>query len=85
MSASVGSTATARLDALYVGSEAAKERIGIEMCADFRYVTPDTSEDLNITLTCSLPTFRRGKGAVCPLSSKSWIKISKSKHLQHSC
>ena len=39
MSAPVGSTATARLDALYVGSEAAKERIGIEMCADFRYVT----------------------------------------------
>ncbi len=38
MSAPVGSTATARLDALYVGSEAAKERIGIEMCADFRYV-----------------------------------------------
>lgn len=38
MSAPVGSTATARLDALYVGSEAAKERIGIEMCAGFRYV-----------------------------------------------
>ena len=38
MSAPVGSTVTARLDALYVGSEAAKERIGIEMCAGFRYV-----------------------------------------------
>lgn len=38
MSAPVGSTATARLDALFVGSEAAKERIGIEMCAGFRYV-----------------------------------------------
>lgn len=63
MSAPVGSTATARLDALYVGSEAAKERIGIEMCADFRYVTSDTSEDLNITLTCSLPMSPSGKGS----------------------
>lgn len=69
MSAPVGSTVTARLDALFVGSEAADQT---HRDRDVRRLpirhAPDTSEDLNITLTCSLPTSPSGKGSSLSVS-----------------
>lgn len=63
MSASVGSTVTARLDALFVGSVAAKERIGIEMCAGFRYVIAGYLRGPEYHADLLPPDFPSGKGS----------------------